>query len=70
MIAGSCVAGATGATDVSIDTVHTILAKQASVQRTICKIQTNNVSLKVDVPANQAPGKYIGTLTITLPTFN
>jgi len=33
----------------------------------ICKVDISNVKLKVDVPAYQAPGDYIGTLTITLP---
>ncbi len=33
----------------------------------ICKVDISNVKLKVDVPAYQAPGNYIGTLTITLP---
>lgn len=35
----------------------------------ICKVSANNVSLLVNVPANQAPGNYSGTLTLTMNGF-
>lgn len=35
----------------------------------ICKASASNVSLLVNVPANQAPGNYSGTLTIYVPNF-
>jgi hypothetical protein len=35
----------------------------------VCKLTISDVDLRVNVPANQAPGAYTGTLTITLPTF-
>lgn len=68
--AGTCTVGGTAATDIAIDAPHTIVAKAGSANRTVCTVSTNNVALKVNVPANQAPGKYTGTLTITLPVFN
>jgi len=36
----------------------------------VCEVTISDVELQVNVPANQAPGAYVGTLTITLPTFN
>lgn len=35
----------------------------------VCKVTVNNVELKVDVPANQTPGTYTSTFTVTLPNF-
>lgn len=70
LINGTCTTGGNAATDVSIGSTHTIMAKAASANRTVCSIDTANVALKVNVPANQAPGKYTGTLTITVPVFN
>ncbi len=35
----------------------------------ICRVSASNVSLLVNVPANQAPGNYSGTLTIYVPNF-
>ena len=35
----------------------------------ICKVSADNVSLLVNVPANQAPGNYSGTLTLTMNGF-
>lgn len=35
----------------------------------VCEVGIDTVSLKVDVPANQAPGAYTATLTMTLPNF-
>lgn len=35
----------------------------------VCEVWIDTVSLKVDVPANQAPGAYTATLTMTLPNF-
>ena len=45
-----------------------ILGKAGSAGE-MCKIQTNNVSLKITIPAYQAIGQYSGTLTIDLPNF-
>ncbi|HCB51959.1 TPA: hypothetical protein DEP21_05360 [Patescibacteria group bacterium] len=69
MTNGSCTVGGAAAAKVAINASHTIIAKAASTQKTVCTIDTANVSLAVDVPANQAPGRYAGTLTITVPTF-
>lgn len=35
----------------------------------VCKVTIDNVELKVDVPANQTPGTYTSTFTVTLPNF-
>ena len=68
--AGSCSVGGTYAWNIPISSPHTIVAKAGSANRTVCTVVANNVALEVQVPANQAPGKYTGTLTITLPVFN
>ncbi|MDD3262373.1 MAG: delta-60 repeat domain-containing protein [Candidatus Absconditabacteria bacterium] len=47
---------------------HVIFAK-ASESNKICKVSANDVSLLVNVPANQAPGSYSGTLTLTMNGF-
>ncbi|MDD3263170.1 MAG: leucine-rich repeat domain-containing protein [Candidatus Absconditabacteria bacterium] len=47
---------------------YEIFAK-ASESNKICKVSTNDVSLLVNVPANQAPGSYSGTLTLTMNGF-
>ena len=35
----------------------------------ICKVSLDDVRLTINVPANQAPGSYMGTLTIYIPNF-
>ncbi|AHB41806.1 hypothetical protein P148_SR1C00001G1027 [candidate division SR1 bacterium RAAC1_SR1_1] len=35
----------------------------------ICRVSADNVGLLVNVPANQAPGSYSGTLTLTMNGF-
>ncbi|HCB51958.1 TPA: hypothetical protein DEP21_05355 [Patescibacteria group bacterium] len=69
MTAGNCTTGGAAASNVAINTSHTIVAKAASAQKTVCTVATTGVTLAVIVPANQAPGTYVGTLTITVPTF-
>ncbi|MDD3263085.1 MAG: leucine-rich repeat domain-containing protein [Candidatus Absconditabacteria bacterium] len=43
--------------------------EKISESKKICKVSTDNVSLLVNVPANQAPGSYSGTLTLTMNGF-
>ncbi len=35
----------------------------------VCKIQTSQVDLQINIPAYQAVGQYSGTLTITVPSW-
>ncbi|AHB41335.1 parallel beta-helix repeat-containing protein [candidate division SR1 bacterium RAAC1_SR1_1] len=46
-----------------------VLFAKASGSNKICKVSADNVSLLVNVPANQAPGNYSGTLTLTMNGF-
>ncbi|MDD3262336.1 MAG: hypothetical protein PHR61_00665 [Candidatus Absconditabacteria bacterium] len=43
--------------------------EKISESKKICKVSADNVSLLVNVPANQAPGSYSGTLTLTMNGF-
>ena len=45
------------------------LIEKTSWSDKICKVTLDNVNLKVNVPAFQAPGNYNGTLTLTVPNF-
>lgn len=53
-------------TYVSLGTAHTIFSKPDNVDK-VCRVSLTGAMLKVDVPANQAPGTYVGTLVIDLP---
>ncbi|AHB41810.1 hypothetical protein P148_SR1C00001G1031 [candidate division SR1 bacterium RAAC1_SR1_1] len=46
-----------------------VLFAKASGSNKICKVSADNVGLLVNVPANQAPGNYSGTLTLTMNGF-
>ena len=65
--AGMCTVVGGSAMETAINVAHSIMGKAAGAS--VCTIQTPNVNLSVHVPANQAPGTYQGTLSITLPTF-
>ncbi|HCB51434.1 TPA: hypothetical protein DEP21_02555 [Patescibacteria group bacterium] len=69
MTAGNCSATNDSGNVEIYSQPHVLLAKESSSQGTICTIQTTDIQLQVNVPANQAPGTYVGTLTITLPSF-
>jgi hypothetical protein len=45
---------------------YTILQRLESWGEGICSVAIANVGLKVEVPANQAPGIYTGTLTLDI----
>jgi len=47
---------------------YTIFDKMPWVDK-ICRVSTNNIWLQINVPANQAPWDYIGTLVINIPNF-
>lgn len=53
---------------VAIDSAYTMMERSTGSDG-VCKLTISDVDLRVNVPANQAPGAYTGTLTITLPTF-
>lgn len=65
----SCKAGfSTGSTRTPISWNYQLI-ERTNGSDGVCRLTINTVSLKVDVPANQAPGVYSGTLTLTVPSF-
>jgi hypothetical protein len=52
----------------SIDSAYTIMERNTGSDG-VCEITISDVELQVNVDANQAPGSYTGTLTLTLPSF-
>lgn len=68
VVAGDCdiIAGTTGYT--AINSVQPILGKNNDLGA-ICKIEAQNVWLKVVTAANQPVGVYTGELTINVPSF-
>ena len=69
-ILGNCTAnaGLSQNTRTSFSAIIPILGKEGNAGE-ICKVQTDNVELKLTIPAYQAVGQYSGTLTIDLPNF-
>jgi hypothetical protein len=52
----------------TFNTGLTLIEKAEGVDNNkICKITLQNVDLQINVPANQAPGNYSGTITIDIP---
>jgi len=51
-----------------ISTPYTIMEREVAWQQT-CQVSIPTVNLKIWVWANQAPGTYSGTLTLTIPSF-
>jgi hypothetical protein len=47
---------------------YEIFEKASGIEK-ICKVSADNVWLLINVPANQAPGNYSGTLTLTMNGF-
>jgi len=64
----SCTAWSSTATRTPINNNYSIIQRAAGTDG-ICSVSVDTVSLKVDVLANQAPGAYSGTLTLTIPAF-
>ena len=52
----------------AMDGIIPILGKLGNAGE-VCKVQTDNVALKVSIPAYQAVGQYSGMLIIDLPNF-
>ncbi len=65
-----CIANSWSSLDArtSIGTDTVVLGKSASTGN-ICKIETSQVELRIDISAYQALGQYSGTLIITLPSL-
>ena len=65
----SCEAGfSTGATRTPINETYQIIERTAGTDG-VCSVTIDTLSLKVNVNPNQAPGAYVGVLTLTVPNF-
>jgi hypothetical protein len=62
-------AGVAFAAALPLDTPQTLLQRMPTVEG-VCSVALESVGLRVDVPANQAPGIYTGTITLTIPNFS
>lgn len=65
----SACAGYNGSGAQFYDTPLTLIEKISGNDNSACKVELPNVSLEVAVPAHQAPWRYSGTITITIPNW-
>lgn len=72
LVAGNCIPYTTSWVDVPLNNSVALIEKDWSISTNygkICELGTTNVQLKVVTNTWQAPGNYVGTLVIDLPTF-
>ncbi|MDD3262879.1 MAG: hypothetical protein PHR61_03450 [Candidatus Absconditabacteria bacterium] len=60
--------GGDSTTWTTIGTTNVVIERSPGTDG-VCSVSVGALDLKVDVPANQAPGAYTGTLTLTVPSF-